>query len=55
MKQLERQRDRMLAKYGKDCRMVAQLNRQIAAAKSWHTIEAYMLPAVIKSLSSLIS
>ena len=37
MKKLEQVRDRMLAKYGKDDKMVAQLNRQIAAAKSGQT------------------
>ena len=37
MKTLEQLRDRMLAKHDKDSRMVAQLNRQIAAAKSGQT------------------
>jgi len=37
MKTLEQLRDEMEAKHGKDSRMVAQLNRQIAAAKSGQT------------------
>ena len=37
MKTLEQLRDEMVAQYGKDSRMAAQLSRQIAAAKSGQT------------------
>ena len=37
MMTLEQLRDEMEAKYGKDSKMVKQLNRQIAAAKSGQT------------------